>query len=80
MNLPSLRFTPIICPGPICPFSKISLLSISTIPVSEPTNKILFFVIEYLIGLKPFLSIPAITQSLPYAAIAAGPSHGSKTE
>ena len=51
-----------------------------TIPVSDPANKILSFVIVYLKGLKPFLSVAAKIQLPSVAAIAAGPSQGSMTE
>ena len=49
----------------------------STIPVSDPANNNLSLVTVYLIGLRPFLSVAAITHSLSVAAIAAGPSQGS---
>ena len=46
-------------------------------PVSDPAKSSLSLVTAYLNGLKPFLSLAAITHSLSVAAIAAGPSHGS---
>ena len=77
-NFFSLKLTAINWPGPTLPLSTISFSLISTIPVSEPAMR-RFFVSVYLIGLRPFLSIPAMAQS-PYAPhIAAGPSHGSIT-
>ena len=47
------------------------------IPVSEPTKNKSSEVIEYLSGLKPFLSDEARTHFASVAQIAAGPSHGS---
>ena len=79
ISLPSAKFTPIISPGPSLPNSWISEGGIETIPVSEPARRSPPFVIVYLNGRKPFLSIPPITQFPEKAAIAAGPSHGSIT-
>ena len=76
-TLPFSIFTPMISPGPSLPFDTILFSSISIIPVSEPAKSNLSVVIAYLNGLKPFLSLAAITHSLSVAAIAAGPSHGS---
>ena len=47
------------------------------IPVSEPANIKPSEVIEYLRGLKPFLSTAAKIHLASVAQIAAGPSHGS---
>ena len=76
-TLPFSILTPIISPGPNLPFDKILFSFNSIIPVSEPANNNLSFVIAYLKGLNPFLSFAAITHSLSVPAIAAGPSHGS---
>ena len=66
-------------PGPSLPLKTISSSLTGTIPVSDPANIKLLSVIVYLIGLSPFLSIPPMTHSPSYAAIAAGPSQGSIT-
>ena len=76
-TFPFSILTPIISPGPNLPLDRIFFSFNSIIPVSEPANKSLSLVIAYLRGLKPFLSLAAITHSLSVAAIAAGPSHGS---
>ena len=76
-NFPFSILTPIISPGPNLPFAIIFCSARLIIPVSEPANKNLSFVMVNLIGLSPFLSVAAITHSLSVAAIAAGPSHGS---
>ena len=46
-------------------------------PDSEPAKNKSSEVIEYLKGLKPFLSVAAKTHLASVAHIAAGPSHGS---
>ena len=76
-TLPFSILTPKISPGPNLPFDKIFFSFNSIMPVSDPANNILSFVIAYLNGLKPFLSFAAITHSLSVAAMAAGPSQGS---
>ena len=68
---------PIISPGPNLPFETIFFSSNSIIPVSDPAKRSLSFVIVYLKGRRPFLSLAAIAHSLSVAAIAAGPSQGS---
>ena len=76
-TFPFSILTPIISPGPNRPLEIIFFSLSSTIPVSEPTKSNLSFVVAYLSGLNPFLSLAAITHSLSVAAIAAGPSQGS---
>ena len=76
-TLPFSILTPIISPGPNLPLVTIFFSLRSTIPVSDPANNNLSLVTVYLIGLRPFLSVAAITHSLSVAAIAAGPSQGS---
>ena len=66
-----------ISPGPNLPLATIFFSLSLIMPVSEPANKKLSFVIVYLSGLNPFLSFAAITHSLSVPAIAAGPSQGS---
>ena len=76
-TFPFSILTPIISPGPNRPLANIFFSFNLIIPVSDPANKNLSFVIVYLSGLKPFLSLAAITHSLSVPAIAAGQSHGS---
>ena len=66
-----------IWPGPNLPFSIILSSGILIIPDSEPAKNKLSEVIEYLKGLKPFLSVAARTHLASVAQIAAGPSQGS---
>ena len=66
-----------ISPGPNLPLESILFSLSSIMPVSDPANNNLSFVIAYLNGRNPFLSLAAITHSLSVPAIAAGPSHGS---
>ena len=74
---PFSNLTPSTSPGPNLPLESINFSLNSIMPVSDPANNNLSFVIEYLKGLSPFLSFATIAHSLSVAAIAAGPSQGS---
>ena len=67
----------IISPGPNLPLAITFSSGTLIMPASDPANKRLSVEIEYLRGLKPFLSIAAIIHLSSVAQIAAGPSQGS---